>query len=154
MLPKSCWNYCGAFSWFILLYYFCKYYAKILFFPIKVTQFFCFLFLHFPILKLGKLRIPMVSLTLKWSRYWALPLVGGGGGVPMDPNSKTRFPKEFFLIKLSKCQDYSKTLIFKRKKNRKMMFGLENRGETLIFMSRHYDETMNILISHFSDLVY
>ena len=29
------------------------------------------------------------------------------------------------------------------------MFGLENRGETLIFMSRHFDETMTILISHF-----
>ena len=25
----------------------------------------------------------------------------------------------------------------------------ENRGETLIFMSRHFDETMTILISHF-----
>ena len=30
-----------------------------------------------------------------------------------------------------------------------MMFGLENRDETLIFMSRHFDETMAILISHF-----
>ena len=30
-----------------------------------------------------------------------------------------------------------------------MMFGLENRGETLIFMSRHFDETTTILISHF-----
>ena len=29
------------------------------------------------------------------------------------------------------------------------MFGLENRGETLIFMSRHFDKTMTILISHF-----
>ena len=29
------------------------------------------------------------------------------------------------------------------------MFGLENRGETLIFMSRHFDETMTILISYF-----
>ena len=29
------------------------------------------------------------------------------------------------------------------------MFGLENRGETLIFMSRHFDETMTTLISHF-----
>ena len=29
------------------------------------------------------------------------------------------------------------------------MFSLENRGETLIFMSRHFDETMTILISHF-----
>ena len=29
------------------------------------------------------------------------------------------------------------------------MFGLENRGETLIFMSRHVDETITILISHF-----
>ena len=28
------------------------------------------------------------------------------------------------------------------------MFGLENRGETLMFMSRHFDETMTILISH------
>ena len=29
------------------------------------------------------------------------------------------------------------------------MFGLENRGQTLIFISRHFDETMTILISHF-----
>ena len=29
------------------------------------------------------------------------------------------------------------------------MFGLENRGETLISMSRHFDETMTIFISHF-----
>ena len=29
------------------------------------------------------------------------------------------------------------------------MFGLENRGETLIFMSRHFDEKMTILILHF-----
>ena len=29
------------------------------------------------------------------------------------------------------------------------MFGLENRGETLIFMLRHFDQTMAILISHF-----
>ena len=29
------------------------------------------------------------------------------------------------------------------------MFDLENRGETLIFMSRHFDETMIIFISHF-----
>ena len=29
------------------------------------------------------------------------------------------------------------------------MFGLENRGDTLIFMSRHFDETMTILILHF-----
>ena len=29
------------------------------------------------------------------------------------------------------------------------MFGLKNKGRTLIFMSCHFDETMNILISHF-----
>ena len=29
------------------------------------------------------------------------------------------------------------------------MLGLENRGETLNFMSSHFDETMTILISHF-----
>ena len=29
------------------------------------------------------------------------------------------------------------------------MFGLENRGKTFIFLSRHFDETMTILISHF-----
>ena len=29
------------------------------------------------------------------------------------------------------------------------MFGLENRGETLISMLRHFDKTMTILISHF-----
>ena len=32
------------------------------------------------------------------------------------------------------------------------MFGLENRGETLIFMSRHFDETMTILIFAFSSV--
>ena len=31
-----------------------------------------------------------------------------------------------------------------------MIFGLENRGETLVFMPYHFDETMTInLISHF-----
>ena len=29
------------------------------------------------------------------------------------------------------------------------MFGLEYRGETLLFMSRHFDKTMTILISYF-----
>ena len=29
------------------------------------------------------------------------------------------------------------------------MFGLKNRGETLIFMSCHFDDTMTILISRF-----
>ena len=29
------------------------------------------------------------------------------------------------------------------------MFGLENRGETFIFMLPHFDEAMTILISHF-----
>ena len=29
------------------------------------------------------------------------------------------------------------------------MFGLENRGETFIFMLCHFDETMTILIWHF-----
>ena len=29
------------------------------------------------------------------------------------------------------------------------MFGLENRGKTLIFMSCYFDETITILISHF-----
>ena len=29
------------------------------------------------------------------------------------------------------------------------MFGLENKGETLTFMSRHFDETMKILILYF-----
>ena len=29
------------------------------------------------------------------------------------------------------------------------MYGLENRGETLIFMSRHFDEIMTILIALF-----
>ena len=29
------------------------------------------------------------------------------------------------------------------------MFGLDIRGETLIFMSGHFNETMTILISHF-----
>ena len=29
------------------------------------------------------------------------------------------------------------------------MFGLENRDEKLIFRSRHFDQNMTILISHF-----
>ena len=29
------------------------------------------------------------------------------------------------------------------------MFALENRGETLIFISRHFEKTMTILILHF-----
>ena len=29
------------------------------------------------------------------------------------------------------------------------MFRLENRGEALIFISRHFEETMTILILHF-----
>ena len=29
------------------------------------------------------------------------------------------------------------------------MFGLENRGETLIFRSSYFDQTMTILISHY-----
>ena len=32
------------------------------------------------------------------------------------------------------------------------MFGLENGGETSIFMSRHFDETLTILILHFGGL--
>ena len=39
--------------------------------------------------------------------------------------------------------------MLKEKKRQKIMFGLENRGETLIFMSRHFDETMTIFNSHF-----
>ena len=34
------------------------------------------------------------------------------------------------------------------KKNWKIIFGLENRGEKLFFMSRHFDQTMSILTSH------
>ena len=34
------------------------------------------------------------TLTLKWSRYWALPLVVKG--VPMDPNSENAFPEGIF----------------------------------------------------------
>ena len=33
-------------------------------------------------------------LTLKWSRYWVLPLVVKG--VPMDPNSENAFPEGMF----------------------------------------------------------
>ena len=33
------------------------------------------------------------ALTLKWSRYSVLPLVVGGGEVPMDPNSEKYFPE-------------------------------------------------------------
>ena len=34
------------------------------------------------------------------------------------------------------------------------MSALENRGEILIFMSRYFDQTMTILISHFLRLVH
>ena len=79
--------------------------------------------------------------------------VGGQGEVPMDPNSENAFPEGIFLTKLGIYQDYSKTLIL-MKENWKIMFGLENRGETLIFMSHHFDETMTILILHFLCLVH
>ena len=36
-----------------------------------------------------------------------------------------------------------------RKKNWKIIFGSENRGETSFFISRHFDQTMTILILHF-----
>ena len=39
-------------------------------------------------------EIEMATLTLKWSRYWALPLVVKG--VPMDPNSENAFPEGIF----------------------------------------------------------
>ena len=52
-------------------------------------------------------------LTLKWSRYWALPMVVNG--VPMDPNSENAFP-EWIFTKLGIYQDYSKTLILAKEK--------------------------------------
>ena len=35
------------------------------------------------------------------------------------------------------------------KEKLEIMFGLKNRGKTIIFVSRHSDETVAILISHF-----
>ena len=66
----------------------------------------------------------------------------------MDPNSENVFPEIIFLTKLGIYQDYFKTLILTQEKLKNNV-GLENRGETLIFMSRHFDEIMTILISHF-----
>ena len=83
-------------------------------------------------------------LTLKWSRYWALPLVVNLWTL----TQKTHFPKEFF----DQTRYLSKLLyniIINERKTEKKLFGLEKRGETLIFLSRHFDETMIILISHF-----
>ena len=84
-------------------------------------------------------------LTLKWSRYWALPFVVGGPSWTLTQKTHSR---SNFLTKLGKYQDYFKTLLL-TKETWKIMFGLENRGETLIFMWRHFDETLTILISHF-----
>ena len=64
--------------------------------------------------------------------------------------------KNNFLTKLDKYQDYSKTLqSAKEKLKNNIRFAcLENRGETSFFMSRHFDQTMTILILHFSVLVH
>ena len=48
------------------------------------------------------------------------------------------------MTKLGTC-----TLILAKEKLKNIVLGLEDRGETLIFISRHFDETMNILILHF-----
>ena len=55
----------------------------------------------------------------------------------MDPNSE----KE-----LGTYQDYPEH-IYKRKKNREIMIGLENRGTTSVYMWRHFDETLSLLFS-------
>ena len=83
-------------------------------------------------------RTLMGCLTLKWSRYWALLLLVKGGSL-WTLTQKTHFPKEFFLTKLGIYQQYSKTLILTKGKLKK----------TFIFMSRHFGETMTILILHF-----
>ena len=75
--------------------------------------------------------------SLWWSR-----------GVPMGRNSENAFPKGMFSPNSTHFKSILKHC-YQRKKNWKIMFGWENRDETLIFMPRHFDQTMAILISHF-----
>ena len=83
------------------------------------------------------------------SRWWER-------GVPMHPNAENAFPEGIFWpnsvhIKTTLKHSYERKKKKKKKKKKtwQIMFGFENRGKTLIFMSRHFDETMTILISHF-----
>ena len=67
----------------------------------------------------------------------------------MDPNSEKRISQRNVLTQIGTFQDYSKTLMLVKEKMKKiMMIGLGNRGHTLIFMFRHFDETMAILSLH------
>ena len=66
----------------------------------------------------------------------------------MDPNSENAFLEGIFFTKLGIYQDYSKTLILAKEKLESNV-PFKNRGEALIFMLRHFDETMTILILHF-----
>ena len=66
----------------------------------------------------------------------------------MNTNLENAFPEGFFSTKIDIYQNTLKKY-YQGKKNSQIMFGLENRDETVIFMSRHFDQNMTILISHF-----
>ena len=77
-----------------------------------------------------------------YSRCWSI------GGSLWTITQKTHFPKEF-LAKFGTYHDYSKILLLEKEKLKKILFSLQNRGETLISMSHYFDKTMTILTSHF-----
>ena len=82
-----------------------------------------------------------ITHSPRWSRR-------GEGGSLWTLTQKKHFSKKSFWpnsIHIKTTLKY----YHKRNKNWKIMFGLENRDETLIFITRHFDQTMAILISHF-----
>ena len=66
----------------------------------------------------------------------------------MGPNSENAFPEDTFWPNSIHIKTFLK-LYNQQKKRKKIMFGSENTGKTLFFMSLHFDQTMTILISHF-----
>ena len=74
------------------------------------------------------------------SRYWSRERV------PMGPNSENAFLEDTFWPNSIHIKTFLKHY---NQQEKKIMFRSENRGETLFFMSRHFDQTMTILISHF-----
>ena len=66
-------------------------------------------------------------------------MVNGG---PYGPLLRKRISRRNFLTGI--YQDYSKTLLLTKKKNLEIIYGLENRGEILIFMLHHFDENDHV----------
>ena len=93
-------------------------------------------------IKIINKNINIISLNTKWFKVLGTP-IGDQGGVPMDPNPENALPEGIFWPNSVYIKNYSKTFIL-TKENWKIMFGLENRGETVSFMSRYFDETMTI----------